>query len=290
MNLSPNGTVPDGSDSNGAPVSGSEMLDAHLRRLGTMVRDALHATISHRDALDVTVKTSAHDLVSEADRSIERLIFDFTHGVFPEDGFLGEEGGWSGRATDGRDWVVDPVDGTMNFVHGLPIACSSVGVLEAGRAVAGLIVDPYHDDVYLTCRDVSKSERNGSAISVAPGGDLSGRIVLVEVPSGVSPSVLSPVLDAVIAAGGSPRTIGSGALALAFVASGVVHGVVHAAPNIWDVAAGVALVEQAGGIVLSRHGPYVLGEAGPLVAASPEAAPRLQAALFACEHLDSLAK
>lgn len=264
-----------------------EMLDRHLRHLAALMLDALHAALSHRDRLEITVKSSAHDLVSDADRSIERLIFDLTRAVFPEDGFLGEEGGWENRAMEGRNWVVDPVDGTMNFVHGFPIACSSVGVLEAGNAIAGLVVDPYRDDVYLACQGACVSEKNGRAMTVAPGGDLSGRIVLVEVPSGVSPSVLAPVLDAVIAAGGSPRTIGSGALALALVASGVVHGVVHAGPSIWDVAGGAALVELAGGTVLSRHGPYVFGESGPLVAAGPEAAERLQATLSSCVLADS---
>lgn len=264
------------------PIDGPSVLEGHLRHLATRVLDALHATVGHRERLQVAVKSTAHDLVSDVDRSIERLIFDLTRPVFPEDGFLGEEGGWDRRAAVGRNWVVDPVDGTMNFVHGLPMACSSVGVLEDGDAIAGLVIDPYQDEIYLACRGACASERNGTKLTVTPGGDLSGGIVLVEVPSGVSPSVLAPVLDAVIAFGGSPRTIGSGALALALVASGVVHGVVHAGPSIWDVAGGVALVELAGGTVLSRTGRYVFGEPGPLVAASPEAADRLQGALVSC--------
>jgi len=265
----------------------AEALASHLRRLASLMLDALHETLSHRDQLEIMSKASAHDLVSDADRSIESLIFEATRAAFPDDGFLGEEGGWVNRTSGGRNWVVDPIDGTMNFVHGLPIACSSVGVLGKDGAIAGLVVDPYHDDVYLACPAIHGSEKNGEEIAVAPGGDLSGRIVLVEVPSGVSPSVLGPVQDAVIAAGGSPRTIGSGALALALVASGVVHGVVHAGPSIWDVAGGVALVEHAGGTVLSRAGAYAFGEAGPLVAASPEAAGRLQIALSSCVLADS---
>lgn len=261
-------------------------LAKHLRQLALLILDALHETLSRRDQLEIWAKASAHDLVSDADQSIERLIFDATRAAFPEDGFLGEEGGWVNRSKDGRNWVVDPIDGTMNFVHGFPIACSSVGVLGANGAIAGLVVDPYRDDVYFSCPGVRSTEKNGKAVSVAPGDDLSGRIVLVEVPSGVSPSVLAPVQRAVIAAGGSPRTIGSGALALSLVASGVVHGVVHAGPSIWDVAGGVALVERAGGAVLSRVGAYTFGESGPLVAASPEAALRLQATLSECVLAD----
>ena len=282
MRVGLGGTKPDAMSTGGPIGDVTVMLDQHLHSLGALMLDALHARSTQLEKLEVAVKSSAHDLVSDADRAIERLIFDVTRTAFPEDGFLGEEGGWTNRSMDGRNWVVDPVDGTMNFVHGFPFACSSVGVIKSGRAIAGLVVDPYRDDVYLSCQGASGSEKNGAPISVAPGGDLSGQIVLVEVPSGVSPSVLAPVLDAVIAAGGSPRTIGSGALALALVASGVVHGVVHAGPSIWDVAGGVALVELAGGSVVSRHGPYVFGEPGPLVAANPEAADRLQEALLLC--------
>ncbi|HVB00824.1 MAG TPA: inositol monophosphatase family protein, partial [Acidimicrobiales bacterium] len=108
------GSMPNAASSSNTSAGRAEMLDQHLRRLAALMLDALHATLSHRDRLEVTVKTSPHDLVSDADRSIERLIFDFTRAVFPEDGFLGEEGGWANRSMDGRNWVVDPVDGTMN--------------------------------------------------------------------------------------------------------------------------------------------------------------------------------
>lgn len=276
---SPEGPSPDG------PSGGD--LDATLRELGGELARALCDAFGARASLDVRRKTSAHDLVSDADQAIEAHVRAFVAARYPEDAFLGEESGGRSDRSARRCWVVDPIDGTMNFVHGMPWACSSVGVLADGAAVAGIVVAPFSGDLYL-CAGAG-SERGGEALSVAPGADLGGAIVLLEVRSGISPSVLAPVADAVIAAGGSPRTMGSGALALALVAAGVAHGVVHTGPSIWDVAAGVALVEQAGGTVRSVAGPYVLGQPGPLVAASAPAADLLVAALARCRGVAGLA-
>lgn len=265
-------------------------LEGQLRGLAPMLLDALHETLERRDELVIVTKRSAHDLVSDADRTIEALLFDAIRAAFPDDGFLGEEGGWRHGPTAVRDWIVDPIDGTMNFVHGLPWACSAVGVVERGGASAGIVVDPYRDEVYLTVSSAAGSERNGRALAVAPGGELAGGIVLLEVPSGVSPNVLAPLADAVVEAGGSPRTMGSGALAMALVAAGAVQGLVHAGPSVWDVAAGVALVEHAGGSCLGREGLYDLAEPSPLVAGSPETASRLQQVLARCPLPDISAR
>ena len=262
----------------GPPAAAAGLAD-DLRRLGDALRGALREAFAARGSLEVRAKSTAHDLVSDADRRIEAEVRALLAAARPEDGFVGEESGGD-DVRHGRRWVVDPIDGTMNFVHGLPWACSSVGLVEEGVATAGIVVAPFSDDLYL-CAGTG-SERNGEAVAVAPGGDLGGAMVLLEVPSGTSPSVLAPVADMVIAAGGSPRTMGSGALAMALAAAGVVQGVVHAGPSVWDVAAGVALVTQAGGVVRSASGPYVLGEPGPLVAGSAAAAERLAEALGRC--------
>ncbi len=256
---------------------------ASLQALGDELNEALTAAFARRAELAVTQKSSAHDLVSDADRQIEARVRAFVATRHPDDAFLGEESGGHPDPLAERCWVVDPIDGTMNFVHGMPWACSSVGVLAHGVALAGIVVAPFSGDLYL-CAGAGAT-RGGERLSVAPGADLAGAMVLLEVPSGTSPSVLAPVADAVIEAGGSPRTMGSGALALALVAAGVVHGVVHAGPSIWDVAAGVALVEQAGGTVRSVVGPYVLGRPGPLIAASAPAAEVLAAALARCPEV-----
>ncbi|HLI16599.1 MAG TPA: inositol monophosphatase [Acidimicrobiales bacterium] len=267
-------------------TTGDPGLEASLRELGDELARRLRVAFAGRKRLGVRRKASAHDLVSDADREIEAYVRAFVHARYPEDAFLGEESGGQLASGVRRCWVVDPVDGTMNFVHGMAWAASSVGVLVEGSPLAGIVVAPFSGDVYL-CAGAG-AELGGEPLSVALGADLRGEIVLLEVPSGTSPSVLGPVADAVIAAGGSPRTMGSGALALALVASGVVHAVVHAGPSVWDVAAGVALVEQAGGTVRSALGPYRLGQPGPLVAASAPAAELLAAALARCDQVAGL--
>lgn len=254
-------------------------LEELLRFLagGAMIRMRAALALG-RDALEVATKSSPSDLVTVADRSIEAWLWNEIHDAFPADGFLGEEQGWR-ESAGGRRWIVDPVDGTINFATGLPWACSSIGVVEDGRAIAGAIGDPYRQELYLTVPGSGGSELDGALVSVIPGASLAGRVVLLEVQTGSSSSALSSVESFVRSRGGTTRMMGSGALAMALVASGRAHAVVHAGPSIWDVAAGVALVENAGGCVLGATGPYVLGHDGPLVAANAEVAEMLRAAL-----------
>jgi myo-inositol-1(or 4)-monophosphatase len=231
------------------------------------------------DRLQVSTKEGAFDLVTDADRSTEAWLWERVHAAFPEDGFLGEEYGWRLGPTAGRDWVVDPIDGTANFLSGIPWACSSIAVLSSGSACSGLIVDPFRREVYLTVSASHGSELDGKRVRVAPGEDLAGKVVLLEVPSGKPLAALAPVDQLVVSAGGTARAMGSGALAMALVAAGRAQAIVHAGPKIWDVAAGVALVENAGGVVLGGDGPYVLGGDGPLVAGNASVCRVLQGAL-----------
>ncbi|MGC8627567.1 MAG: inositol monophosphatase family protein [Acidimicrobiales bacterium] len=258
-------------------------IEKELRRLGPLVLESLRGFIKRHNDLKVERKSAAYDLVSDADRSIEALVWAQVHNELPGDGFLGEEHGWRSGPTGKRDWVVDPVDGTMNFVNGLPWACSAIGVLAGEEALAGLVVDPYHEDIYLSAPGQSGTELNGEPVRVMPGDDLAGKVVVLEVPSGISPEVLAPVAREVTRRGGSVRVMGSGALALACVAAGLARVVVHAGPKIWDVAAGVALVEHAGGIVVGREARYELGRPGPLVAGSAASCELLQPALAECD-------
>jgi myo-inositol-1(or 4)-monophosphatase len=263
-------------------ATASNLIDDHLRHLAPLVASRLQEVLLQREQIEVSTKSAAYDLVTDADRSIEAWLWEETHRAFPNDGFLGEEHGWQIGPTGATDWVIDPIDGTVNFVSGLPWACCSVGALVAGAAEGGLIVDPFRADTYLTASSLGRSELNGAAVEVAPGGDLAGRVVLLEVPSGTMPSALSPVEEFVQHRDGAVRFMGSGALALAMVASGRTLAVVHLQPSIWDIAAGVALVEHAGGIVLGGDGPYVPGQPGPLVAGNPAICERLQPLLGRC--------
>jgi len=259
----------------------SPLHDEHLRRLAPLVSAKLMEVIERRTRLDVSTKGAAYDLVTDADCSMEEWLWDETRRAFPADGFLGEERGWRAGPTGGTDWVVDPIDGTVNLVNGVGWACCSIGALFEGAPAAGLIVDPYRNEIFLTSSPDGGTELNGAPVTVAAGPALAGRLVILEVPSGTSTAALAAIAEVVLAKDGAVRSMGSGALALATVAAGRALAAVHLDPCIWDIAAGVALVEHAGGIVLAGDGPYVAGRPGPLVAGNREVCAQLQAPLRA---------
>lgn len=271
-----------------APSAGAgQTIEGHLRTLAPRVLSELEAVLARHDTLQVGTKRGAYDLVTDADRSIEAWLFEETSRAFPKDGFLGEEAGRRLGSAAGTDWIVDPIDGTVNFVNGLPWACCSIGVTVCGVPAGGLIVDPFRREIYLTAPTLTRSELDGMPIAVRPGAEIAGRLVLLEVPSGTGLSQLRSVEEHVRVGEGATRTMGSGALALAAVAAGRAQAVVHLSPSVWDVAAGVALVVGAGGVVLGREGLYVLGEPGPLVAGNRQVCERLQPLLETWDGSDS---
>lgn len=252
-------------------VPSAEGLSVNLEILGTEILRKLETMIDTKvGMLAQATKSGPSDIVTEADRLMETWLWQWVHNTYPDDGFLGEEHGWRFGPTGARDWVVDPIDGTANFAWGVPWACCSVGVLVGGAAEAGIIVDPFRREVYRTTMGEKVSLLNGRAVHVSEGASLAGRLVLAEVPTGMPLTELERVTRAVVESGGSARAMGSGALAMALVAAGRVHAVVHAGPSVWDVAAGVALVKHAGGIVIGPDGAYVPSVAGPLIAGNAQ--------------------
>ncbi len=253
-------------------------VETHLRRIAHVVLERMAAFAGDRELLQVETKRGPQDLVTDADRAMEAWLFEVTAAAFPGDGFLGEEQGWRRGPTGRRDWVVDPIDGTTNFVSGLPWSCCSVGALEAGEPVAGLVVDPSRREVYLTAGRERPTERNGRRVRVSPGEDLAGRLVLLELPAERPFGMLDEVMAEIRRRGGSVRVMGAGALALAAVAAGQAHASVQVDPHPWDVAAGLALVRHAGGVVLGLSEDYTLEDGGLLVAGNAAVADVLRQA------------
>ncbi|HLI16596.1 MAG TPA: inositol monophosphatase [Acidimicrobiales bacterium] len=251
-------------------------IETHLRRIARVVLERGALLTAERASLQVEVKRGPQDLVTDADRALEAWLYDVTSAAFPHDGFLGEEQGWRRGPTGERDWVVDPIDGTVNFVHGLPWSCCSVAAVVSGEPVAGLVVDLSRREVYLTAGPDRPSERNGRAVRVAPGADLAGRLVLVELPADRPLAVLDDLVAEIRRRGGAIRVLGAGALALASVAAGQAHAAVQVDPHPWDAAAGIALVRHAGGSVLGLSAAYELDGGGPLFAGNPAVAELLR--------------
>lgn len=222
-------------------------LEQRLRVAEQVIREAgtlASAHYSGRAALTISRK-GAQDLVSEADRACEDLIVGGLSRAFPEDSFLGEEGGIrnpGGAAT----WVIDPIDGTHNFLTGVPFWCLSIGLVVGGRAVLGLIYHPAAGELF------SALEGGGALLNGVPM-KMSGETGIKHARICVGFSYRRPVadhirvVDALLNAGCEYLRLGSGALGMAYTAAGRFDGYWERHINAWDVAAGLVLVREAGG-------------------------------------------
>ena len=193
------------------------------------------------------------DLVTEADEEAERKIGEILREAFPGHGMLTEEGGETEGQSDAR-WIVDPLDGTTNYTHGVPFFCTSIALERAGEVVMGVVHDPMANETYAAKRG-GGATLNGDP-AVVSGTDEPARALL-----GTSfadrPEELEAGLDlfgrfAGLARG--MRRLGSGALDLCYVAAGRLDGCYEQGFSAWDVAAGVLIVEEAGGKVTDYRG------------------------------------
>lgn len=184
-----------------------------------------------------------HDFVSAADSAVEALVADRVAAAFPEDGLLGEETG--GVPADSL-WVVDPIDGTANFVRGLPHFCVSLAFVRGGVVEIGVIAAPLLDRLYVARRGLGAA-LNGRPIRVSGCADVAEAAVEAgysnRLPRARYVSLLADLFDA----GCAVRRCGSGALGLAEVADGRSDAYVELHINSWDVLAGMLLVHEAGG-------------------------------------------
>ncbi|MGD0472078.1 MAG: inositol monophosphatase family protein [Candidatus Velthaea sp.] len=191
------------------------------------------------------------DLVTDADRASEALIVERIHAAFPNAAILGEEGGVYAGAGDER-FIVDPLDGTTNYAHRYPLFCVSIAYERAGRLEAGAVYGPMIGELYAARRG-QPATLNGKPIAVSPIPAVSEALVCTGfIPSryernAANFAALSHVAQAV-------RRDGSAALDIAFVAAGRFESFWEWDLNPWDMAAGVVIVEAAGGTVTAIDG------------------------------------
>ncbi len=193
----------------------------------------------------------ARSPVSDADKGAEKLIVDGIRSRFPSHGILSEETPPAEDLDRTFVWVIDPLDGTTNFVNGLPVFASSIGVLHQGKPIAGAIYVP---SPTASAGQVFHARCGGGAFA----GDTPVRVYdkakpmpngLVTIPAAFRRRY---TMGKELRRLGEPRNIGSTAYEMTLVASGVMHYAAFAAPHAWDVAAGVAIVREAGGEVMAR--------------------------------------
>jgi len=223
----------------------------------------------------LTVRSKGtQDVVSEADLEVEKLIRDSIAERFPEDAFFGEE---SGRhEVEGSDglWIVDPVDGTQPFLSDLSSWCVSIAYARERVLEMGFVAAPARDEVFMGRRGHGAT-LNGRPIHVSRSTRLDDGLLSIGMSPRIDADQILPMFDALLRQGVVYYREGSGALSLAYVAAGRLIGYLEPHLNSWDGAAGVAIVEAAGGQVNDFLAGDALWVGGPCVAAPPALYPSL---------------
>jgi myo-inositol-1(or 4)-monophosphatase len=208
-------------------------------------------------------------LVTDVDREAEALIRARISAAFPSHGILGEEDGGSGSGAD-TVWVIDPLDGTHNYIRGIPLFGVSIGVIRGGEFVAGVIDIPAEGRRYAAERG-GGAFVNGRRIAVSQGAVPAAWSVGLDSELRTGFAGKARVLEALGRAVFNLRMLGSSARSLALVAEGGLDGLVEFFDQPWDFAAGVAIVEEAGGRVTTFDGRTLPCAASAYVAGGPAA-------------------
>jgi myo-inositol-1(or 4)-monophosphatase len=255
-------------------------MRALQRRLQTAVdiaaaAGALAVKMRPTSGLANATLKGAHDWLTEADTAVERLISERLGIAHPEDGFQGEEGGFT--RTGALHWVVDPIDGTSNYMRGGPRFCVSLGLIEDRSPLVGVVVAPLLGETFAAYVGHGAT-LNGDRIHVSDTTDVRRATVEVGWSLRRPYSAFIGLCDRVVAAGAAPRVGGSATLGLADVAAGRNDAYAELHINLWDVAAVLTILSEAGARVsrfMDGDGPV---SGNPILACTPSIADTLSAA------------
>ena len=262
---------PDGTE---IPIEDPRLLEeaaCEAARLGGLV---LARRFRSADGLRIEEK-GLHDFVTEVDRETETVVTSYLHARFPAHAILAEETFAEAHVPEYR-WVIDPLDGTTNFIHGVPTFVVSVAIEDKTGPVAGAVHDPLHGETF-------HARRGG-------GARLNGEPIACSRPAGLNASLLATgfpfrelgrvdkymkALEAFVRTTSGLRRAGAAALDLAYVACGRYDGFWEIGLSRWDIAAGVLLVQEAGGTVSDVAGGGTYLDNGDLVASGKEIHPAM---------------
>ncbi|MEX2290173.1 MAG: inositol monophosphatase family protein [Mycobacteriales bacterium] len=234
-------------------------LAVDLARQAGALALSMHSALSGHDT-----KSTPTDVVTAADRASETLLVDGIRAARPGDGILGEEGA-ADVGTSGVRWVVDPIDGTVNYLYGLPQWAVSIGVEVQGRAQAGVVFNPAHDELFTAVRG-GGAALNGTPLRCSGVTELAQALVATgfgydaarrAAQAALLPTVLPAVRDL--------RRMGAGSLDLCAVAAGRVDGYYEQGLSPWDMSAGLLIATEAGARVGGLRG---VGPGAPMVLAA----------------------
>src|SRR5688500_15202712 len=254
------------------------MTSSNLHPMLNMAVKAARAAgaIINRAALDVeSVRVSqkqANDFVTEIDHAAERIVIETLLTAYPDHGIWAEESGREhGSASSDHVWVIDPLDGTTNFIHGFPVYCVSIALLVKGRVEQAVIYDPTRNDLFTATRGRG-AYLNDRRIRVSKRTQLKESLISTGFPfrPGDNCTLYLRMMADVMKRTAGPRRPGAAALDLAYVAAGYTQGFFETGLSPWDVAAGSLLVTEAGGLIGNFTGEADFLEQKECVAGNPK--------------------
>ncbi|MUT65583.1 inositol monophosphatase family protein [Paenibacillus sp. NEAU-GSW1] len=257
------------SDQQNGAVVGSKSFTAVAINCAAKAGEWIKTKLGNYENLDL--KYSSHDLVTEVDKGSETLIKRLIQTHFPHHSFLGEEGVEPGPEASARAleakledeylWIVDPIDGTTNFVHGFPFFVVSIALAYRGEVIVGVVYDPMKDELFLAEKGKG-AYVHGKRMSVSAESALKSSLVATGFPADHHYALPLNMkgLQAIAPQVRNIRSSGSAALHMAYVAAGRLSGFWEIGLNSWDLAAGALLIQESGGKVSDTLGkPYHLG-------------------------------
>ena len=246
--------------------------------LGIAVRAARRAgAIINRAARDVDVlpvtRKRHNDFVTEVDKSAEQAIIDILHRAYPDHAILAEESGaTAGTAGESEyTWIIDPLDGTTNFIHGFPQYAVSIGLKHKGVLAQGVVYDPTKNELFTATRGRG-AYLNDRRIRVSKRTQLNETLIGTGFPfrDFADLDEYLPMFREITARTAGIRRAGAAALDIAYVAAGRLDGFWEMGLSPWDMAAGALLVQEAGGLVGDFHGDAGFLDSGRVVCGNPK--------------------
>uniref|UniRef100_A0A914X146 Inositol-1-monophosphatase n=1 Tax=Plectus sambesii TaxID=2011161 RepID=A0A914X146_9BILA len=227
-----------------------------VKSAGRMVRDAFDRPFS-----EVQTKASNTDLVTETDQNVEILLTRGLSDAFPDHQFIGEESAAAGKKiefTDAPTWIIDPIDGTTNFVHRIPMICICVGLAVKKELRMGIVYNPITNELY-TARTGQGAFKNGFRIYVSKTEEVRHALVGHQIGSQRHQELINSYTNSFIAMmvtneARGIRSFGSAAINMVCVAQGSLDAYVEYGLHCWDVAAAAVILKEAGGVVIDPTG------------------------------------
>lgn len=226
--------------------------------------DTISRAVDRTDRLKITVKDQ-NDFVSEIDKKAESQIIDVIKKAYPDHAILAEESG--SHSGDDYLWIIDPLDGTTNFIHGFPQFSVSIALQYKGRLEVAVVYDPMRQELFTATRG-GGAQMNDRRIRVSGHRGLPGSLLGTGFPYKNFSRLDSylGMLKSLITQTSGIRRPGSAALDLAYVAAGRLDGFWEMGLKPWDIAAGVLIVQEAGGLITDLRGGHDFMETGDIVA------------------------